>query len=104
MGDWERPLKKADWNKVVSIAMEALSNRTKDLQVTAWLTEALIHIEGWVGLQQGLRATHGLINTFWDTLHPALDDGDPERRIAPLAWIATRLDDAIHNIAPHRTV
>src|SRR5688572_11154295 len=77
MGEWERPLKKADWHTVYTIATDALANRTKDLQIAAWLTEALCHLEGWIGLQHGLELIAALVDRFWDTVHPPLDsDGD----------------------------
>jgi type VI secretion system protein ImpA len=32
-GDWDRDLKKADWDKMVKLCVEALSNKTKDLRL-----------------------------------------------------------------------
>jgi hypothetical protein len=42
-GEWERPLKKADWSLVASLCIQTLSERSKDLQIAAWLSEAWIH-------------------------------------------------------------
>ncbi|HEY6331529.1 MAG TPA: type VI secretion system ImpA family N-terminal domain-containing protein, partial [Blastocatellia bacterium] len=45
-GDWKRELKSADWNKVVALTSEALATRSKDLQLAAWLAEALAKLHG----------------------------------------------------------
>jgi type VI secretion system protein ImpA len=50
MGQWERPLKKADWQLIDRLCQETLSTRTKDLQLAAWLTEAWTRLGGFGGL------------------------------------------------------
>src|SRR5258707_3186110 len=92
-GDWQRERKAADYKQVVKLAGDALGTRTKDLQLAAWLTEALLHQEGFSGLRQGLDLLRGLIENFWDTLYPEIEDGDVELRAAPVAWVGTRLRD-----------
>ena len=39
-GAWKHDIKTSDWQKVVTIAVDALTKKTKDLQIAAWLTEA----------------------------------------------------------------
>jgi len=92
-GDWQRERKVADYKQVVKLAGEALASQSKDLQLAAWLTEAYLHQEGFSGLQQGLGLIRGLVENFWDTLYPEIEDGDLELRSAPLEWVGTRLDD-----------
>lgn len=53
MGDWQRELKTADWSRVVTLATEALSTKTKDLQIAAWLCEALVMTGGFGDLSRG---------------------------------------------------
>jgi len=87
-GEWERPLKKADWPQVASLCSQTLSERSKDLQIAAWLTEAWIHLHQVDGLRAGVRLMHGLLNTYWDGVHPRQsEDGDYDARVAPLAWM-----------------
>src|SRR5690606_7222754 len=69
------------------LATEVLAKRSKDLQVAAWLTEALVRREGFSGLRQGLELLHGLMEKFWDHVYPEIDDGDLELRAAPLQWV-----------------
>ena len=51
--DWQTELRTADWDEVVSLAESALKTKTKDLQVGAWLCEALLRKSGFAGLRDG---------------------------------------------------
>jgi type VI secretion system protein ImpA len=90
-GDWKYEIKKADYPLVVKLASEAIASKSKDLQIAAWLTDALLRTEGFAGLKQGLDLLHGLVGTFWDSLYPQLEDGDAELRAAPLEWVGSNL-------------
>jgi type VI secretion system ImpA family protein len=87
MGEWQRERKVADWAQVIKLAGEALATKSKDFQLAAWLTEALLHKEGIQGLHAGVNLIRGLVENFWDTAYPELDDGDSEMRAAPLDWL-----------------
>ena len=90
-GEWKYEIKTADYALVVKLASEAIATKSKDLQVAAWLTEALLRTEGFAGLKQGLELLRGLVGTFWDTLYPQLEDGDAELRAGPLDWVGSNL-------------
>lgn len=75
------------WGRVVELATEALSTRTKDLMLACWLTEALLHQHGFAGVRDGLKVVNGLIENFWEQVYPRPDEGDWEPRIAPLVWL-----------------
>ncbi|MFN7945857.1 MAG: type VI secretion system protein TssA [Blastocatellia bacterium] len=80
-GEWQRELKVADWPKVIQLATEALTTRTKDLQIAAWLTEALVkndRLDRLAGLRDGLQLLGGLLAGFWVQLFPAIDPEDDE--------------------------
>jgi len=96
-GEWRTEGKKADYPQVVKLAVEALSTKTKDLQIAVWLTEALLRTEGFAGLKQGLDLLQGLVGTFWDGLYPQLEDGDAELRAAPLQWVGSSLVMPLQN-------
>jgi type VI secretion system protein ImpA len=96
-GAWEHERKVADFAQVRKLAQEALATRTKDLQLAAWLTEAALRTEGFPGLRQGLMLCHGLVDKFWDTLYPPIEDGDPELRAAPLDWLGSALEIPLKN-------
>ncbi|MBL0700374.1 MAG: type VI secretion system protein TssA [Desulfosarcina sp.] len=97
-GDWVTDVKQADWNKVISIAVEALSQRTKDLQIAAWLTEGLIQTDGFKGLITGLKIITAFLTNFWDHLYPLIEDDDLDYRAGPLEFINNRLSVAIQGI------
>src|SRR5215469_3508526 len=79
-GMTERDRKIADNPLVIKLATDALTSKTKDLQLAAWLTEALLKQKGFGGLNDGLIFCEGLIERFWDTVYPELEDGDAELR------------------------
>ncbi len=91
-GEWATTRKTADWNGVIKLSKEALSAKSKDLQIAAWLTEALLRREGFAGLSSGLDLMLGLVGDHWDHIFPEIDDGDTEMRAAPLGWVGGKLD------------
>jgi type VI secretion system protein ImpA len=97
-GDWSREVKKADYPVVIKLTTEALSTKSKDLQLAAWLTEAILYRDHIAGLREGLDLLRGLMETFWDTLYPEIDDGDLEFRSAPLGWVGSKLDGAVRRL------
>lgn len=97
-GDWQVELKKADWVLVVKLCTEAIAKKSKDLQLAAWLTEALVRREGFAGLRDGLGLIRGLLENFWENLFPELEDGDAELRATPLEWVGSRLDDPLRKV------
>lgn len=94
-GDWSRERKTADFALVIKHATDVLTKKSKDLQVAAWLTEALLKREGFTGLRSGLEVLHGLLDGFWDHLYPEIEDGDLEFRAAPLEWVAQYLGPTV---------
>lgn len=97
-GEWKTDIKKADWDQVVKIAVDALRNKTKDLQIAVWLAEALIIKEGFEGTSASLNIINGLIREFWDSLYPQMEEDDLEYRIAPLELMNEKLTGRIQQI------
>ncbi len=97
-GDWQYERKVADFNLVTNLAQDGLATKSKDLQLAAWLTEALLHTEGFSGLRQGLLLCHGLVARFWDNLYPPIEDGEPELRAAPLDWLGASLEVPLKSV------
>lgn len=86
MGDWERPLVKADWKRVASLCSDALQHRSKDFQLAAWLCEAWTYLHGIDGFLAGTRLLAALAQRYWKSAWPRIEDGDAEPRCAPFAW------------------
>ncbi len=87
MGEWERPLIKADWKAVATLSSEALRTRSKDFQLAAWLCEAWTHLYRIEGFIAGTQLLTGLAERYWDSAYPLIDDGDTDARVAPFVWI-----------------
>lgn len=90
-GDWKKELKVADFQKVLNLGIDALTNKSKDLQIAAWVSEALVKQYGFVGLRDSLRLLAGLQERFWDTLHPEIDEGDMENRANAISWVDSQV-------------
>lgn len=98
-GDWVHELKVADWEKVAELAGENLAGKTKDLQIVAWLSEAAVSMNGFPGLRDSLKLANGLLESFWDTLYPEIDEGnDLEARANALAWMDRQAAEAARKI------
>jgi type VI secretion system protein ImpA len=97
--DWQTELKAADWDEVTSLAEGALRTRTKDLQIGAWLCEALVNRNGLPGLRDGLKLMRGLHESFWDSLYPEIDDGDMDARANCLALMDRQCAFAVKEVA-----
>jgi len=59
-----------DWKKVVNLASEILSEKSKDLLITSYLAVGLIHTLKMEGLGIGLKIYIDLVNQFWENLYP----------------------------------
>src|SRR5450432_265037 len=102
-GDWARVRKLADWPLTIKLINETLATKTKDLQLTAWLAEAMLRREGITGLREVLDLDKALIENFWDSVHPELEGGDAEYRAGKLQWIGDSLERAVKGVALTRT-
>jgi type VI secretion system protein ImpA len=91
-GMTEQDRKISDNAQVIRLTTELLTTKTKDLQLAAWMTEALLKQRGFAGLKDGLALCGGLVEKFWDTLYPEIEDGDAESRGAPLGFLGVKLD------------
>ena len=87
LGPWERELKRANWVAASELTAAALAGRSKDLQLAAWLFEALIARSGFQAVAPCLRLIDALLQQYGDHLHPQ----DSEHRLNLLLWIGQKL-------------
>jgi type VI secretion system protein ImpA len=80
----------AQWRSVRELALKTLTETTKDLEVAAWLTEALVRSHGFAGLAAGAQLMAGLVEQYWDGLFPLPDDYGMETRVAPVTGLNGR--------------
>jgi type VI secretion system protein ImpA len=76
-----------DWRPVVQHATKALAEKTKDLEITAYLIEGLVRLHGFAGLRDGFRLARELVEQFWDGLYPLPDEDGLATRVAPLTGL-----------------
>src|SRR5450830_111490 len=89
-GEWVTALKEADWPFVATRCEQLIATSSKDLRVAVWLAEAHAKTRHFRGLGDGYALLAGLCERFWDSLHPAPEDGDHELRIGNLFWLLSR--------------
>ncbi|MEZ5978985.1 MAG: type VI secretion system protein TssA [Planctomycetota bacterium] len=77
----------ADWSPILELAPAILAEKSKDLEVAAWLLEALVRERGYGGLADGFELVRGLVVNFWDHLHPMPDEDGMLTRVAPLTGL-----------------
>ena len=76
------------WRTVQNFAVKALAESAKDLEVAAWLIEALVRSAGLRGLTAGAAVVAGLAEGFWDDLYPLPDEDGVETRVAPITGLS----------------
>jgi type VI secretion system protein ImpA len=87
LGDNIIPAEQPDWGAVRQQA-EALLTRTKDLRVAVLLARALVRVDNLSGLRDGLKLLHGLLERYWEQVHPVPDPNDPDDLIIRLNALA----------------
>ncbi|MEY2776465.1 MAG: hypothetical protein RLY30_563 [Pseudomonadota bacterium] len=87
LGEWQRPLIRADWRKTAQACREFLLHQSRDLHVAGWLCEALTETRQLAGLSLGLQAVLTLVQSQWNSLWPAMEEDDLDARIAPFIWL-----------------
>lgn len=97
-GAWAYELKRADWRKVSDIAAHAIASKSKDLQLAAWLLEAQININGFDGIAACILLMEELCKSYWQELHPQIENGDIEYRANILEWANEKLLPALRLI------
>jgi type VI secretion system protein ImpA len=78
------------WRTLRDISLDVLTSKTKDLEIAAWLTEALVRSHGLSGLAAGSRLIAGLAERYWDVVYPLPDEYGLETRVAPISGLNGR--------------
>jgi len=75
------------WRSIFDTAPKIIAENSKDLEITAFLIEALQRLHGVAGLRDGFRLARGLVEQFWDDLYPMPDEDGIATRVAPLTGL-----------------
>jgi type VI secretion system protein ImpA len=77
----------ADWTPVLKLGPQIIAEESKDLEVSAWLTEALVRKHGYAGLRDGFRLIRSLSEQYWENLYPLPDEDGVLTRVAPITGL-----------------
>ncbi len=86
-GDTVIPAVEPEW-RVVSEQAQAVLHRAKDVRAAMLLLRAATRLQGVAGFVLGMQLLIGLLDRFWEQIHPQLDaddDNDPTMRLNALA-------------------
>src|SRR2546428_2227651 len=76
------PPAQPDWEPVLKLVPDVLATKSKDIEMAAWLTEALLRKHQFVGLRDGAALMWKLVEKFWDGgLNPNVDDASDRLRM-----------------------
>lgn len=79
-----------DWSEVRRICTELLSARSKDLWLLSYGVYACYQVDGFDACPAAFACLNDLLESHWDSLFPAVQR--PQRRLAPLRWLHSRMD------------
>ncbi|OIQ33093.1 MAG: type VI secretion protein [Alphaproteobacteria bacterium MedPE-SWcel] len=93
IGDQVTPATDPDYREVQAKALSVLE-RAHDLRASVFLADAILHSDGVTGFAEVTTLMRGMLEDFWDTCHPALDedDGDPTMRVNAVQDICGQAD------------
>ena len=78
---------RSEWRPILEQSQTLLSENSKDLEIAAWIIEALTRVHGFGGLRDGFRLAREICSQFWDECFPLPDDDGIEARVTPLAGL-----------------
>jgi type VI secretion system protein ImpA len=73
------------WRTVLQKGQALLEEQAKDLEICAYLIEALIRLDGFRGLAQGFEVARQLTDRYWGELYPEPDEDGIETTLLPLS-------------------
>lgn len=87
--------------RVIDSIVDMIGTRSKDLELAVWLAEALLWKHSLAGFVEGMGLVRGLLDRYWDYLHPLPDEGDQYMRTRHLEWVGMTegMKDSSPNLA-----
>ena len=81
------------WRTVLAVSQQALATGSKDIEIAAWLTEAMVRLHGLPGLTAGATLLAGLCDGFWESGFPQPDEDGMEVRASPIGGLSGSSND-----------
>ncbi len=76
-----------EWRTIRELALDALATQSKDIEIAAWLCEAMLRLDRLAGLAAGFQLLAGIAENFWDVFFPAADEEGLAGRLAAIAGL-----------------
>lgn len=76
-----------NWKPVAELAPKILAKESKDLEIASWYLEALIRLNGFQGLADGLELIEQLIQHCWEGIYPLPDEDGLETTVNALSGL-----------------
>ncbi len=86
-GETDCPPPETCWKALVNLLTDTLANKSKDLELCAYLIESLIRQHDFPGLRDGFRVTRELCERYWEGIYPLPDESGLETRTVYLAGL-----------------
>jgi len=99
-GEWTRPLKRADWPRVIALCEAALRTESRDFQLAGWLSEAWSRYHGIDGVCAGLMLFEAMIEQDWAHGHPSIREGELDARLGVFTWLRDTLAASVTRYLP----
>ena len=90
-GDWITERKQADWDFVSNKCSDLLQSKSKDIRLLTWINEAWAYLFGFEGISKGLELSHRMLEQYWQSIHPEIEDNDLDQRIGLLQGLLNQL-------------
>jgi type VI secretion system protein ImpA len=68
---------------------ESIFERCRDVRLAIFWARAMVHLEGARSIVESMRLIAGLLERYWDEVHPMPDDGDAYARVNALNDMAS---------------
>ena len=85
-----------DWDKVVKLSSDILSQKSKDLLVASYLAIALIQTKKFEGVEIGSRIYRDLVEGHWEALFPT--KARMRGRVAAIEWWAEKAESVLEQL------
>lgn len=76
-----------NWTPLLELVPQALTEKSKDLELTAWYIEALVREYGFAGLRDGFRLARELCEKYFSDIFPLPDEDGLIARVAALTGL-----------------
>ena len=77
------------WRAVRELGVKTLTEKSKNLEVAVWVTEAYVRSHGLLGVAAGAALIKGLTEQYWDDVFPLPDEYDGvETRTMPITGLS----------------